>query len=49
VRGGPGGNAALFTTKARSRYLDARLHTKYFTGGLDLGSFAANYDTATAS
>ncbi len=41
--------SAVFTTKAGAAYLDSRLHTKYFKAGQDLGSFAANYDTATTS
>jgi hypothetical protein len=41
--------SALFVTKAGAKYLDAKLHTKYFTAGADLGTFAANYDTATSS
>jgi len=41
--------SAVFTTKAGAAYLDSSLHSKYFKADQDLGSFAADYDTASSS
>jgi hypothetical protein len=41
--------SAVFTTRAGAAYLDGRLRSKYFKANKDLGSFAADYETAPTS
>jgi hypothetical protein len=41
--------SALLVTKAGARFLNSQLHTKYFTQGQQIGSFATTYDTETTS
>jgi hypothetical protein len=38
--------SSLIVTASGARYLDNKLHTRYFKSGADIGEFAATYDTA---